>query len=71
MTANNPMWSGQVRIVPGDPTHSLLVTLITNRGTNNPAQNQMPPIATYIVDVPDSKNIIEWISKMPAAPDGG
>jgi hypothetical protein len=71
MTANNPMWSGQVRIVPGDPTHSLLVTLITNRGTNNPAQNQMPPIATYIVDEPDTQNVIDWIGKMPAAPDGG
>jgi hypothetical protein len=71
MTANNPMWQGQVRIVPGDPTDSLLVTLITNRGTNNPAQNQMPPIATYIVDVPDTQNVIDWISKMPAEPDGG
>jgi hypothetical protein len=71
MTANNPMWSGQVRIVPGDPTHSLLVELITNRGTDNPAQNQMPPIATYLVDTADTQNVIQWISNMPGAPDGG
>jgi hypothetical protein len=70
-TANNPMWSGLVRIVPGDPAHSLLVTLITNRGTNNPAQNQMPPIATYIVDTPDTDTVINWISHMPELPDGG
>jgi hypothetical protein len=74
-TANNPMWSGQTRIVPGDAAHSLLVTLITNRGTDNPAANQMPPIATYIVDTPDSQNVIHWINAMPpvvpGAPEGG
>jgi hypothetical protein len=71
VTANNPMWTGQVRIVPGDPAHSLLATLITNRGTNNPAQNQMPPIATYIVDEVDTTTVLDWISAMPASPDGG
>ena len=66
--ANNPMWSGQTRIVPGDPTHSLLVKLITNRGTDNPVANQMPPIASSLVDTTDTQTVIAWISKMPAAP---
>ncbi len=66
--ATTPTWSGKPRIVPGDPTHSLLVELITNRGTNNPVANQMPPIATLLVDENDSKMIADWISKMPAIP---
>lgn len=66
--ANNPMWTGQTRIVPGDPSHSLLVKLITSRGTDNPVANQMPPIATSLVDTVDSQTVIEWIAKMPGAP---
>lgn len=71
--ANNPMWNGQTRIVPGDPTHSLLVQLITSRGTDNAVANQMPPIATSLVDTPDTQNVITWIGKMPPLPtsDGG
>jgi hypothetical protein len=68
LLANNPMWSGQTRIVPGDPSHSLLVKLITSRGTDNPVANQMPPIATALVDTADSQTVIEWIAKMPGAP---
>jgi hypothetical protein len=72
MTANNPMWNNQIRIVPGDPTHSLLVQLISNRGTDNPEANQMPPIATSVVDVEDTQNVVTWIGKMPPlAVDGG
>jgi hypothetical protein len=73
MIANNPMWNNQVRIVPGDPTDSLLVQLISNRGTDNPEANQMPPIATSIVDVADTQNVVTWIGKMPPLPmsDGG
>jgi hypothetical protein len=66
--ANNPMWSGQTRIVPGDPRHSLLVNLISNRGTNNPEANQMPPIATSVVDTTDVLGVVDWIAAMPAAP---
>jgi hypothetical protein len=65
MLANNPMWNGRTRIVPGDSSGSLLVTLITSRGTINPAQNQMPPIATLLVDTPDTDHVISWIMKMP------
>jgi len=68
--ANNPMWSGQIRIIPGDPTDSLLYKLITNRGTSNSVNDQMPPIATFIVDAEDTMAVGMWIGAMPAA-DGG
>jgi hypothetical protein len=73
LLATTPTWNGQTRIVPGDPTHSLLVKLITNRGTDNPVANQMPPIATSLVDTTDTQSVIEWIAAMPGAPviDGG
>ena len=66
--ATTPTWSGKPRIVPGDPTHSLLIELITNRGTDNPVANQMPPIATLLVDPTDTKMIADWISQMPVLP---
>jgi hypothetical protein len=68
LLATTPTWNGQTRIVPGDPTHSLLVKLITNRGTDNPVANQMPPIASNVVDAVDTQTVIAWISKMPGAP---
>jgi hypothetical protein len=71
LLANNPMWNSQPRIVPGDASHSLLVTLITNRGTNNPAANQMPPIASSLVDPVDTPKVIDWINKMAPLGDGG
>jgi hypothetical protein len=64
VVANTPTWNGQIRIVPGDPSHSLLVELISNRGTANPVSNQMPPIATVIVDQPNTQSVVTWISKM-------
>ena len=67
LLATTPTWNGQTRIVPGDPSHSLLVKLISNRGTNNPVANQMPPIATFIVDTADTKGVVDWISQMPRA----
>ena len=59
LLATTPTWNGQTRIVPGDPSHSLLVKLISNRGTNNPVANQMPPIATFIVDTADTKGVVD------------
>jgi hypothetical protein len=65
------------RIVPGDPTDSLLVQLISNRGTDNVVGGQMPPIASLVVDTADVANVVAWVSKMPGAPgsdagaDGG
>ncbi len=56
------------RIVPGDPSSSLLYELIDERGTV-----QMPPIASLLVDVPDVALVAAWISAMPHAvtPDAG
>jgi hypothetical protein len=71
MLANNPMWTTEPRIAPGDPAGSLMVKLITNRGTDNPANNQMPPIATNIVDPLDTPKVIDWIAKMTPLADGG
>jgi hypothetical protein len=64
VAAQTPAWNGQIRIVPGDPATSLFVKLISNRGTSNPVSNQMPPIATSLVDQPDTQSIVTWISKM-------
>jgi hypothetical protein len=64
--ADTPTWAGKTRIVPGKPDQSLMVLLISNRGTDNPASNQMPPIATLMVDQPDTQMIVDWISRMPS-----
>jgi hypothetical protein len=68
VTVNAPGWHGQTRIVPGSPEQSLLVTLISNRGTNNPASNQMPPIASRVVDRASVEKVVQWIRSMPAPP---
>jgi hypothetical protein len=54
-------WNGRVRIIPGDPTSSLLYQLISNRGMGN----QMPPIATRIVDKEHVALVEAWIRQMP------
>jgi hypothetical protein len=74
--ATSPAWVSPVhwtRIVPGDPSKSLLVQLISNRGKNNPAKGQMPPIASSVVDTVDVAKVVDWVSKMSAAQaiDGG
>jgi len=72
--ARSPGWIQPVqwtRIVPGDPSDSLLVQLISNRGTNNAVSGQMPPIATSVVDTTDVTKVVEWVASMPAAIDGG
>ncbi|MGH7434372.1 MAG: hypothetical protein ACRENE_01720 [Polyangiaceae bacterium] len=71
MLANNPMWNSEPRIDPGNPSGSLMVKLITNRGTDNPAANQMPPIASYIVDETDTPKVVDWIRKMTPLADAG
>ncbi len=63
--AVNPSWKGRTRIVPGEAGSSLLVDLISYRGTDNPVGNQMPPIATRLVDHADVAAIVAWINKMP------
>ena len=71
VAASTPGWRQPVqwtRIVPGDPDDSLLVQLISNRGTNNPVGGQMPPIASSIVDTSDVAAVVNWVRKMPGAP---
>jgi hypothetical protein len=74
VAATTPGWIQPVpwtRIVPGDPGHSLLVQLISSRGKNNAVGGQMPPIATAIVDSADVAKVVQWITAMPPAADGG
>ena len=59
---NAPAWIGRTRILPGDPDNSLLVDLISHRGS----VNQMPPIATRIVDDDAVRSVVAWIKKMPS-----
>ncbi len=71
--ATTPAWiqpTQWTRIVPGDATDSLLVQLISNRGSDNVVGGQMPPIASYIVDTDDVANVVNWIDKMPSASAG-
>jgi hypothetical protein len=74
--ATTGMWTAPVhwtRIVPGDPSDSLLVQLISHRGKNNDAGGQMPPIATDVVDTVDVASVVAWVNAMAGAgaPDGG
>ena len=57
-------WNGRTRVVAGNAEGSLLYQLITSRGV----ANQMPPIATRIVDQVNDALVADWINKMPAAP---
>ncbi len=67
-TVNSPNWFGQTRVLPGNPEQSLLVTLISNRRSDNPAANQMPPIASRVVDRANVDKVVQWIRSMPGAP---
>jgi hypothetical protein len=68
VTVNSPNWFGQTRVTPGIPEASLLVTLISNRRSDNPAANQMPPIASRVVDRAAVDMVVQWIRSMPRAP---
>jgi hypothetical protein len=68
---NTPTWFGQKRITPGDPSNSLLVKLITTRTVIDPASNQMPPLASRVVDKDDSDAVIAWIAAMPKTNNSG
>ncbi|HVW28284.1 MAG TPA: hypothetical protein VHC69_23135 [Polyangiaceae bacterium] len=68
LTARNPNYDGNIRIVPGDPQSSLLVYLITHRiatATDDANAAQMPPIASRLVDTIDADKVIAWIAAMP------
>jgi hypothetical protein len=55
-------WPGQTRIVPGSPDESLLVKLISQRGD---PQQQMPPVASNVVDTADVDWVRTWIAGLP------
>lgn len=65
--AVTPTWQGQTRILPRDPAHSLLFQLISHRGTGN----QMPPIASSVVDEADIPLVEAWIAELAAPSSGG
>ena len=69
VAAVSPSFKGKTRIVPRDPTHSLLYQLISHRGTGI----QMPPIASNVVDEGDIPLVEAWIDVLPPLPppDGG
>jgi hypothetical protein len=68
VTTITPGWLGETRIVPGSPERSLLVRLVSSRGTE-----QMPPIGSHLVDQKSVDLVKEWIRRMPAGgpEDGG
>ena len=59
--AKMPGWSGEVRVRPGAPEASLLVTVMKLRG-----EGQMPPLATDIVDAQGVAAVEAWIQGLPA-----
>ena len=68
VAVTSPNWPGRTRIVAHDPAKSLLYQLISHRGTGN----QMPPIATSVVDEADIPLVAAWIEQLVApSPDGG
>jgi hypothetical protein len=64
VAAVSPAFKGKTRIVPKDPTHSLLYQLISHRGTGV----QMPPIASNVVDEGDIPLVQAWIDVLPPLP---
>ena len=69
VAATTAGWRGQTRIAPGHPEGSLLLRLVRTRGQGN----QMPPIATAVVDANAVDQVETWIASMNlgAAVDAG
>ena len=55
----SPKWAGETRIVPGDPQASTLFRLLGQRG-----DEQMPPIATRLVDDAGTRAVEAWITAL-------
>lgn len=58
----SPKWAGETRVTPGDPSASVLYRLLSQRGGQ-----QMPPIATKVVDERGRAAVEAWIAAMPKA----
>ncbi|MDB4937701.1 MAG: hypothetical protein JWP87_4673 [Labilithrix sp.] len=56
----SPKWAGEVRITAGDPGASVVLKLLGQRG-----EEQMPPIATRVVDDKGKAAVAAWIRAMP------
>lgn len=56
-------WGDKKRVVPGNPQDSLLYQLITSRAG---PKEQMPPIATQVVDSGHADLVRRWIEALPA-----
>ncbi len=56
----SPTWAGELRIASGDPGASVLLRLLGRRG-----DQQMPPIATRVVDEKGKAAVLAWIAAMP------
>jgi hypothetical protein len=65
VAARTPRLLGRIRIVPGAPQDSLLYSLASTRDLANP-KNQMPPIASRVVDDDGMMRIEAWIRGMSA-----
>jgi hypothetical protein len=61
--ATTSRWRGQKRIVPGSPGNSLLFNLVASRKGNN---DQMPPIASRVVDQQHVDALRAWIQALPS-----
>jgi len=61
-TAKSTRWGERTRVVPGSPEESLLVQLITSRAG---PKEQMPPIASKVVDGYHVELIKDWIRALP------
>jgi hypothetical protein len=57
-------WSGQKRVVPGQPDKSLLYKLITTR-TPMDGNKQMPPLVSRVVDTKNAAKVRDWITALP------
>jgi hypothetical protein len=58
-------WVGHQRIAPGSVTNSFLYTLISKRDPAN-MKDQMPPIASRVVDTEGMALVEAWIRALPA-----
>ena len=54
----------EYRVVPGEPEHSALYYRMTQRGDELPAPDQMPPLATEMMDDRGAELIKSWIATL-------
>jgi len=65
VATRTPRWLGHQRITPGSPENSFVYTLANTRNPGN-MKDQMPPIASRVVDDADLALVSAWIEAMPS-----